>query len=142
MVVARLVTLGIAAASLALGCAGDRAATPRDEPAQRAEPAAPRDEPAAQDVPPPDDRCAAIRARFTAVHAERTDTCKQDADCACFNPVGGPALGCGGVTDAKTGAELAAIEREFHAASCEWTHQCGPSRCDPQCRAGEREHAL
>lgn len=82
------------------------------------------------------DPCADIRARFNAVHAARTDTCKSAGDCACFNPVGGPQLGCGGVTDATTAKKLAAIEAEFHAASCPWTHNCGPWKCEPQCVAG------
>jgi hypothetical protein len=62
--------------------------------------------------------CADIRARFNAAHAARTDVCKSDGDCGCFNPVGGPQLGCGGVTDAATVAKLSVIEAEFHAASC------------------------
>jgi hypothetical protein len=80
--------------------------------------------------------CASIRARFNEAHAKRTDTCSTNSDCACFNPVGGPQLGCGGVTDAATSKKLDAIEAEFHAASCPWTHQCPASACMPKCVSG------
>lgn len=84
----------------------------------------------------PADPCDAIRGRFNATHAARKDTCTTDTDCACYNPVGGPQLGCGGVTDAATAAKLAEIEKEFHAARCAWTHQCGARVCTPKCNAG------
>lgn len=80
--------------------------------------------------------CADIRARFNAEHAKRTDACSANSDCGCFDPVGGPALGCGGVTDSATSKKLDAIEAEFHAASCPWTHQCAASVCAPKCVAG------
>jgi hypothetical protein len=79
------------------------------------------------------DACAEIRRRFDAALATRTDRCGTAADCGCYNPVGGPLLGCGGVADAATVAKLAEIEKEFHARRCAWTHQCGPWACAPQC---------
>ena len=86
--------------------------------------------------PSTSDTCAAIRARFNAVHAARTDDCVSDADCGCFNPVGGPHLGCSGVTDVATANKLQDIQREFHAASCPWTHNCAAQLCAPKCRSG------
>jgi hypothetical protein len=83
----------------------------------------------------PPDRCADIRARFRATYAARTDACTTDSDCGCWAPVGGPEMHCGGVTDATTAAKLADIEREFHAASCAWTHQCAAWACRPRCVA-------
>jgi hypothetical protein len=87
-------------------------------------------------APKPVDACADIRARFTAMYATRTDTCTTAADCGCYNPVGGPEMGCGGVTDATTVAKLGAIQQEFHAAGCQFTHDCAAWQCDPKCTAG------
>jgi hypothetical protein len=81
------------------------------------------------------DRCEPPRARFRAASVAATGACATDAECGCFNPVVDEA-GCGGVTDATTAAALAAIERDFHAASCPWPHQCAPWACEPTCRAG------
>jgi hypothetical protein len=82
------------------------------------------------------DPCPAIRARFAAALAARTDACKTDGDCACYNPVGGDDEGCGGVTDAPTAKQLETIEAEFHAASCRFTHNCAAWQCAPKCKAG------
>lgn len=87
-------------------------------------------------APPPPaatDACADIRRRFDAALGKRTDACSTAADCGCFNPVGGPHLGCGGVTDAATVAGLAAIEKDFHAQRCAWTHSCAAWACAPRC---------
>lgn len=118
-------------AALVLGCSSERPPAPHPAPVAPA-PAitAPRVDAAGT---PDADACVAIRARFAQVLAARTDRCDTDADCACYNPVGGPDEGCGGVTDATTARALAAIEVEFHAAKCPWTHNCGAWGCAPTC---------
>jgi len=79
--------------------------------------------------------CDVIAARFRTALSATAGTCRTDADCACYNPVITEA-GCGGITDATTAAQLAAIEREFHAASCPWPHQCAAMSCQPHCASG------
>ena len=86
------------------------------------------------------DPCVAIRARFAAALATRTDTCTTAADCVCYNPVGGSDEGCGGVTDAGTGAKLAALQKEFDTAACHYTHNCAAWSCVPVCTAGRCAH--
>lgn len=81
-------------------------------------------------------RCEDIRSRFRATLAKRTDACKTAADCGCYNPVGGPDEGCGGVTDNATIAKLDVLQREFEKVPCAWTHQCGAWACAPRCDAG------
>jgi hypothetical protein len=81
-------------------------------------------------------KCNEIRARFDARLERATNACSSDADCGCYNPVGGEKLGCGGVTDVAAARELASIEKEFHAVPCEWTHQCGSQVCTPKCESG------
>lgn len=80
--------------------------------------------------------CDAIRKAHVDALAMASGACTTAADCACYNPVGGPPQGCGGVTDATTATTLSAIERDFHAARCQYTHQCGASVCAPRCDAG------
>jgi hypothetical protein len=111
-------------ALLVIGCSKDPPAPPAPAPPASAPPPSPGN--AA-------DPCVDIRKRFDAALATRTDACATAADCGCYNPVGGPHLGCGGVTDAPTVAKLAAIEREFHARSCAWTHNCAAWACTPSC---------
>jgi hypothetical protein len=114
---------------LLAGCSNDPP-TAR-EPGAAALPAtAPPRATAAGDAP---DVCAGIRRRFDAALAARTDSCSTAADCGCYNPVGGPHLGCGGVTDTATVAKLAEIEQEFHARRCAWTHNCAAWTCAPAC---------
>jgi hypothetical protein len=120
--------------AVVLACACDRAAVTREPPPSITPSGSVA--PAAATTPASANACADIRARFNAAHAKRTDTCSADSDCACFNPVGGPQLGCGGVTDAATSKKLGAIEAEFHAASCPWTHNCAAWACAPKCVAG------
>jgi hypothetical protein len=89
----------------------------------------------ANDEPTPD-ACVGIRARFNAEYARRTDTCQAASDCACYNPVGGKELGCGGVTDAATAKRLEAIQADFFAASCEFETHCAAWICAPRCESG------
>jgi hypothetical protein len=110
---------------LAVGCAKEA------PPAPTSAPPAPATAPAGAT-----DACVDIRGRFDAALAKRTDACSTAADCGCYNPVGGPHLGCGGVADAATVARLAAIEQELHARRCAWTHSCAASACAPRCVGG------
>jgi hypothetical protein len=99
-------------------------------PAAAKEPAA-----APPAVSPAADPCAAITGRFRDALAGATGTCKADAECAYYNPVIAEA-GCGGVTDAAAAKRLGAIEAEFHAAKCQWPHQCAAQVCAPKCVDG------
>lgn len=101
-------------------------ATAAKEPAAATKPAA---------SPPTVSVCDEITARFRETLAGATGSCTADAECACYNPVIGEA-GCGGVTDAATGGRLTAIEAEFHAAKCQWPHQCPAQLCAPKCVDG------
>ncbi len=83
----------------------------------------------------PVSRCDEIATRFLAAVSAGTGECASSQDCGCYNPVHG-GLGCGGVTDATTIAQLSSLEAEFHAASCPWPHQCGPWACAPRCESG------
>jgi len=114
-------TLLLVLLTIGLGCSNDPPAARESGGAKPAAPAGSAD------------ACAEIRRRFDAALATRTDACATDADCGCYNPVAGPHLGCGGVTDAATVARLAAIQQEFHAKQCAWTHNCAAWACAPKC---------
>ncbi len=83
-----------------------------------------------------DPRCLEMEKRFDRVLAAADGSCSADSDCACY---GQSTTGsrCGGVTDSKTAAALAAIGKEYHALKCPRKHRCAPWRCVPVCHKGK-----
>lgn len=137
-----LIVTGLVA--LAISCEGKRPAT-TDRPATTPAPVA--GPPAATALPVKSARpgdpepdpithpCVVDEARFTQALKDRDDRCSTDADCACYNG-GMRASGCGGVTSAKTAAQLAAIAEQFRKDGCRSGINCAAWACRPECASG------
>ncbi|MBP7737425.1 MAG: hypothetical protein KA369_15700 [Spirochaetes bacterium] len=83
-----------------------------------------------------DPRCAELEKRFDRVLGAAGGLCSADSDCACYGQ-STTASKCGGVTDGKAAAALAAIGNEFHALKCPRNYRCAPWKCVPVCHKGK-----
>lgn len=80
-------------------------------------------------------RCAELEKQFARVLGDG-GSCSADSDCACYGQ-STTASKCGGVSDCKTAAALAAIGKEYHALKCPRNYRCAPWKCVPVCRKGK-----
>ncbi len=80
-------------------------------------------------------RCEKLEKRFEQALASG-GTCSADADCACYGQSTRVSK-CGGVTDKKTAAELAAIAKEFRSLKCPRAYRCAYWNCVPACYRGK-----